>query len=107
MLSPSDRDIERLLKGFRETLNDFSTLSGKEGDKDRFMLEINGNPQGARRFLGFIKRLAWTEDVKNPYILDYTLEFIGRNVDNASLAKGKTGAQQSAQVSNGQTNGRA
>jgi hypothetical protein len=102
LVSPSDRDVERLLTKFRKAANDFSTLYGSAGTKERFLLELNGYPKGARKFLGYLKRLDWTEDVKNANLLDYTIEFIGRNVDNASLADGKKGSQLDARVNNGQ-----
>lgn len=92
LVSPSDRDVERLLQKFRVAANDFSTLFGKRGSGERFLLELNGYPKGARKFLGYLRRLDWTEDVKNANLLDYTIEFIGRNVDNAALAKGKAGS---------------
>ena len=92
LISPSDRDVERLLRQFRKMAGDFSPLFGSQGTGERILLELNGYPKGARKFLGYLKRLDWTEDVKNANLLDYTLEFIGRNVDGASLAIGKAGA---------------
>lgn len=105
LLSVSDRDVERALKMFRQSLNDFATLNGKPGSKERIFLDLQGNPPGARRFLGFIRGLDWDEDVKSVNVLNYTIEFIGRNVDNAALAKGKLGAQQASAVSRGLPNG--
>ncbi len=101
LVSPSDRDVERLLTKFRKTANDFSSLYGNQGTKERFLLELTGYPKGARKFLGFLKRLDWTEDVKNANLLDYTIEFIGRNVDGASLSDGKRGGQADQRVNNG------
>ena len=92
LISPSDRDIERVLQKFRIAANDFSSQFGRAGDGQRFLLELNGYPKGARKFLGYLKALNWTEEVKNANLLDYSIEFIGRNVDNAALVDGKKGA---------------
>lgn len=103
LLSPSDRDVERLLAKFKKAANDFSTLYGSEGTKERILLELNGYPRNARKFLGYLKRLDWTEDVKTSNLLDYTIEFIGRNVDNASLSNGKKGALADKRTASGQS----
>jgi hypothetical protein len=101
LVSPSDRDVERLLQKFRVMANDFSSLFGSRGTGERVLLELNGYPSGARKFLGYLKRLDWTEDIKQANLLDYTLEFVGRNVDNASLAKGKANQAQDVQAGGG------
>lgn len=92
IFSVPDRDVEDVLSKYRETLNDFTEAVGKVGDKNRFLLEVAGNPKGARKFLGYLRKLSWTENVKNAYMLDYTIDFIGRGVDDAKLTKGKDGA---------------
>ena len=89
-ISVGDRDAERLLKKFRDTLNDFS--HDGQYSKERILLEIKGGPQGTRRFLGYIQKLDLTEDIRNPYFLNYSLDFIGRNVDNAALSQGRADA---------------
>ena len=103
-LSVPDRDVERVLRAFRRSLNDFSSNLGAPGSKERVLLEIKGNPKGARRFLGFITDLDWNEDTNNPYLLDYSISFLGRNVDNAALVKGKANAQREKRKAQG-TNG--
>lgn len=104
-LSVPDRDVERVLRAFRRSLNDFSSNLGAPGTKERVLLDIKGNPKGARRFLGFITDLDWNEDTNNPYLLDYTISFLGRSVDSASLVKGKSNAQREKQKAQGTGNG--
>lgn len=101
LVSPSDRDVEQVLAKFRKAANDFTDIYGQRGSGSRVLLEINGYPQGARKFLGYLKSLNWTEDIKNANLLDYTIEFIGRNVDNASLSDGKQAAAEAAKVGAG------
>jgi hypothetical protein len=101
LISVSDRDVENLLKKFRAVANDYTSLYGTPGSQSRVLLELNGYPRGARRFLGYLKTFNWTEDVKNANLLDYTLEFLGRNVDGASLQAGKDGAKVAKATSEG------
>jgi len=91
-VSVPDRDVERLLRQFRESLNDFSDKLGSKGSQRRVLLEIRGGPPGTRRFLGYIKTLRFGENIQNPYFLRYTLQFLGRSVDNVKITQGKTGA---------------
>lgn len=102
VLSVGDRDVENVLKMFRTSLNDFANVAGRPGTKSRVFLDLQGNPKGARRFLGYIRGLDWDEDVKNVNVLNYTISFIGRNVDDAALAKGALGSAQATAVSQGQ-----
>ncbi len=92
LLSVSDRDLERVMKAFRGSLNDFTGLQGAAGNKERYLLEFGGYFPGARRFLGYFTEVSWKESVKTVNMLDYTIGFLGRNVDNAFIIKGKNSA---------------
>ena len=105
LLSVSDRDLERVMKAFRGSLNDFTGLQGAAGNKERYLLEFGGYFPGARRFLGYFSQVSWKESIKNVNVLDYTISFLGRNVDNAYIVKGKDGAvsDKAVQVPNAST----
>jgi hypothetical protein len=101
LISVSDRDVENILKKFRQAANDFTDLYGTSGNQSPFLLELNGYPKGARKFLGYLKSLNWSEDVKQANILDYSIEFIGRNIDGSSLQTGKIGAAKAMATAEG------
>ena len=105
ILSVPDRDAEKLLKKYRDTLNDFSSNLGSPGSRERIILEFKGNPPGARKFIGFIKDLTFTEQIDSVYLIDYTMNFVGRNIDNSALAQGKGNAASSMRVNSGSGGG--
>ena len=99
-VSVPDRDFERLLKMFKTVANDFSSLYGAQGTKERVLLELNGYPQGAARFLGLLGSLTWDEEVKNANVINWSLTFVGRSTDGYSVMRGKNGAITSAAIAN-------
>ncbi len=92
VLSVSDRDLERVMSVYKVTLGDFSGLSGAVATKERYLLELGGYFPGAHRFLGYFTQVTWRESVKTVNLLDYTIGFLGRNVDDAFISQGKAGA---------------
>lgn len=98
-LSVGDRDFENLIKKFKYVANDFTTLYGSPGKKERVLLEINGYPDGAIRFIGFISRLNWSEEIRNANVINWTLGFIGRSADNLVLYQGHQNSDNTKQIS--------
>jgi hypothetical protein len=92
-LARADRDAKGILQKFRRAQNDFSDLGGKPGNSARLLLELVGMPYGMSRFLGHIKDFTITESVDKAYLLNYTLSFIGRNIDDAKVRIGKGGGK--------------
>jgi hypothetical protein len=92
-ISRADKDISGVMEKFKKSLNSFSGRAGKAGTKERVLLEIENNPTNLRRFLGYITELSFGEDVKNPYVLPYTISFIGSMADSMQLVKGKNNAR--------------
>ena len=81
-----------VVRAGRGSLNDFTGLQGSAGNKERYLLEFGGYFPGARRFLGYFTEVSWKENVKTVNMLDYSIGFLGRNVDNAFIIKGKNRA---------------
>lgn len=91
--SRGDKDAQNLLAKFKRSLNDFSPMVGTPGTQERAYLDIGNNPIGMKKFFGYIKRLTFSEQISNPYMIGYEMSFVGRNVDDAQIAKGKEGAR--------------
>jgi len=94
LISRADKDVESALKKMLESLNDFSARVGHPGTKSRVLLEIRNNPRNARRFLGYIRRLNFGENVSTPFILNYEIGFVGRSVDDMEVVAGKVNARE-------------
>jgi len=88
LLSNPDKDAERLLRLMYQTLNDFSGRLGTAGNKQRTVLIIRGAPKQAQKFVGYITNLNLTESVDNAYLMDYTLSFVGKRMDNVAQSNG-------------------
>ena len=88
-LARADRDAKGILQKFRRSQNDFSDIGGKPGNSARLLLELLGMPYGMSRFLGHITSFNITESVDKVYLLNYTLSFVGRNIDDAKVRIGK------------------
>lgn len=93
VLSISDRDAEKLAKTLYQSLNDFSGRSGPKGSKERVVLDIGGNPDRARTFIGYIQNLSLSENIESIYMMDYSFTFIGKNMELQALAKGAADAK--------------
>jgi hypothetical protein len=102
LLSVPDGDLELTLAMFRKSQGDFSNQVGTPGDRQRVVLNIQNNPQGSRTFLGYFKRLTFSDEIKSAYLLDYQIDFVGRNIDNLGIATGKANAAADRQVGFGQ-----
>lgn len=87
-VSRSDADVKNLLDKFKKQLTDFTPRFGTPGTQERIQIEIASNPQGSRKFLGYIRRFSFSESINNPYMLPYEMVFVGRNVDNLQVARG-------------------
>lgn len=88
-LSRADRDAKAILQKFRRSQNDFADLGGKPGTTQRVMLEMVGLPYGMSRFLGYFTDFNVNESVDKAYLLNYTMMFLGRNVEDAKVRSGK------------------
>ena len=100
-VSRGDNEAKRILEAFRKSLNDFTALAGKPGTKERVQLEIRGYPKGMRKFFGYLTKFSTQEQVTNAYILSYDLSFVGRNIDNSQIVKGKGNATAALQAAGG------
>lgn len=89
LLSAGDKDAQSLIKALYTTLNDFSGIAGPIGTKSRLVLTIKGNPDKAKSFIGYIKQLDLSESVESAYLVDYTLSFVGRNLENIKVQEAK------------------
>ncbi len=101
-LSVSDQDVEKTLQKFKKTSSDFTPRNGQKGNKERFVLEIRGGPRGTRRFMGYLLQLNFSEDVKDPYFLNYSIRFIGRNIEEVAVADGKAKGDEMNRTANGE-----
>ncbi len=102
LLSSPDGDAKNLISSLYTTLNDFSGIAGPEGSKSRLVLTLRGNPDKAKSFIGYIKQLDLTEAVESAYLIDYTLSFVGRNIDNMAITDAKRKARAAETRSSGQ-----
>ena len=88
-LARSDRDAKGILAKFYKSQNDFADLGGKPGNGARLLLELTGLPKGMNRFLGYITDFGITEGIDKAYLLNYTMSFVGRNMQDAKTRQGK------------------
>ncbi len=95
LISNADTDVKDILARFRSTLNDFSGRLGTPGTGRRVLLEFRNNPDGARRFLGFIRRFHFGESISAHYLLPYEIDFIGRPVDGVKISEGREDGRRS------------
>lgn len=103
-LSRADRDAKGILQKFRRSQNDFAKLGGAPGTTQRLLLEMTGMPQGMSRFLGYFTDFNISESVDKVYLLNYTMMFLGRNIEDAKVRSGKgfgAAAQKAGGVSGG------
>ena len=92
-LARSDNDLQQIIKRFRKSQNDFTNLKGSPGTAQRMLLELTGMPAGLSRFKGYMTGFDLNEDIKTVYLVNYTISFVGLNVDQSSVATGKANAQ--------------
>lgn len=93
-LSSKDREGERLIGLYKSTLNDFSGNFGQAGSRKRVVLLLRGYPPGSRNFSGYITSLVFSETVENANLVDYTLSFIGNDLESAAQADGANRASE-------------
>lgn len=93
-LSSRDRELERLLKLYYASLNDFSNLHGAAGNRKRIVMILNGYPDKSKAFNGYITDLTSTESIENANLVDYTLKYVGYDISSADAQAGlAAGAQ--------------
>ncbi len=92
-MARADRDAKGILDRFRRSQNDFVDLGGKPGNAARLLIEMTGLPRGMSRFLGYIEDFNIKEGVDKAYLLGYTIQFVGRNMDDAKVRQGKQNGQ--------------
>jgi len=56
-------------------------------------LEITNNPNNTKRFRGFIKDFSFSENLSKAFLLDYTIEFVGKYEMDNSRQNGKNDAE--------------
>ncbi len=94
LLSSGDKDAQSLIQALYTTLNDFSGIAGPIGTRSRLVLTLKGNPDKARAFIGYIKQVDFSESVESAYLIDYTLTFVGRNLENMKIQEAKNRARE-------------
>jgi hypothetical protein len=96
-LARGDRDAKGILAKFKRSQNDFSDLGGKPGNAARLLIEMTGLPQGMSRFLGYMTNLNIKEGIDKVYLLGYTMQFVGRNVEDTKILQGKQNGKDAEQ----------
>lgn len=92
-----DYDVENIYNNMLQSLNEFSSTTAP-GNRNRFQLSIANNPANADKFIGYIRKFDFSESVERPYLLDYTIDFVGKPVLNSLIGSGKKDAQNAANV---------
>ncbi len=103
-MARADRDAKGILDRFKRSQNDFADLGGKPGNAARLLVEMTGLPRGMSRFLGYIEDFSIKEGVDKAYLLGYSVQFVGRNVDDAKVRQGRQNAR-TAQEAQGASSG--
>jgi len=93
-VSRGDDDAAQILKMYRTSLNDFAQgINGAPGTGQRFLIQLTGMPAGMDRFVGYIRNFHITENIESVYLLDYSLDFLGKCMDNANVMTGTSNAK--------------
>jgi hypothetical protein len=92
-LSQGDNDAQQILQMFRQSLNDFAeNVNGAPGTGQRVILRMTNMPFGMDKFIGYITSFHPSEQIDTVFLINYTLEFIGKSLDNANILTGKNNA---------------
>jgi hypothetical protein len=87
LLSPSDDDVNQILKRLYQTLDEFWRIGNQSQAKEAMILEVDNNPTNHRSFIGFIESFTYTENADHPFMFDYTLSFVGIPRTNNMVAQ--------------------
>lgn len=103
-LARADRDAKNILDKFKRSQNDYVDLGGKPGNAARVLIELSGMPRGMSRFLGYIESFGVKDNIDTVGLLGYTLNIVGRNMDDANVRQGKQNSK-AAKEAQGQSGG--
>jgi len=78
-ISKDDKQIEDIYKIYVGALQELKFTK----DSRVFELDIANNPQGTDKFMGYITKFDFTEEIDVPFLIKYDLSFIGKPIVQA------------------------
>ena len=71
-ISNEDTDVEDFYRMFTDNFAEIT------GNRNVIVLEVVNNPKNTDRFYGYIQSFNFSEDVSQPYVLKYEIDYIGK-----------------------------
>ena len=87
-ISNEDKDVENIMSFFNSCLSPYNYTTGTSGNKAPIELTMENNPSNTKVYIGYIKQFEFNENVEKAYLLDYTIDFVGRPSSWVALNSG-------------------